>query len=315
MHPEANAKRISPKGGDIHLNALNMGFGSALKVWFAKDIAIKFAKDIAIRMIRSQGLFGRHPGGFSSPNEETKIGRRIRRSCNENWPAPIGGLKDQRRPSDSDRRPSAWWQWAALSMTGAVLMAVLVAALTSAAPEPPGPRAKVRTTLDEALAILHDQQQPVAERRRELLRLAEQNLDLSRMARESLGTHWKELTAAERQEFVSLFGAFIEAAYLTQIQEYVNLNISVGAARNVNPDYAEVDATVVQPHQETMPITFKLERHDNDWLVYDVAVEGVSMVENYRAQFYRVIDSHGLPQLLNDLREKQNKLTALIGKP
>jgi phospholipid transport system substrate-binding protein len=227
---------------------------------------------------------------------------------------PRHSLKVLRRPSDSGRRRSAWWQWAAQSITGAVLIAFLVVSAASAAPEPPGPRAKVRTTLDEALAILHDQQQPVAERRRELLRLAEQNLDLSRMARESLGTHWKELTAAERQEFVSLFGAFIEAAYLTQIQEYVNLAIAIGAARNVDADYAEVDATVVQPHQDTMRITFKLERHDDDWLVYDVAVEGVSMVENYRAQFYRVIDSHGLPQLLNDLREKQNQLAALIGK-
>lgn len=169
--------------------------------------------------------------------------------------------------------------------------------------------------MDNVLAILHDQQRPVAERRRELLRLAERNLDLSRMARESLGTHWNDLTPAQRQEFVSLFGAFIEAAYLTQIQEYVNLTITVGAARKVSADYAEVDATVIQPHQETTSIIFKLERHDNDWLVYDVEVEGVSMVENYRAQFYRVIDSQGLAQLLNDLREKQNKLAALIGTP
>jgi phospholipid transport system substrate-binding protein len=277
-----------------------------LRVWFAKDIAIKERFDIRSSLPNSPTVLVRQTA--------KKVRRKIGKLRNALWTASIGGLKDRRRPSNVGRRRSAWRQRATQSIT-LVLAAVLAASATSAAPEPLGPLAKVRTTLDDALAILHDQQQPVAQRRRELLRLAEQNLDLSRMARESLGTHWNELTPAERQQFVALFGAFIEAAYLTQIQEYVNLTITVGAARNVGADYAEVDATVVQPHQETMPITFKLERHDDDWLVYDVAVEGVSMVENYRAQFYRVIDSRGLAQLLNDLREKQNQLAALIGKP
>ena len=200
---------------------------------------------------------------------------------------------------------------------GASLAIVIVLATTPAcaAQGTAAPLAKVQRTLGEALAILHDQQMPLEQRRRALQELAERNLDLDRMARGSLGDHWNELTPAERDEFVSLFGAFIEAAYLAQIQDYVELKIDVSKERIAGPNYARVDATVIQPHVETLPITFMLERRGDDWIVYDVEVEDVSMVENYRTQFNRVIKRQGLAQLLNDLRAKQKQLAALIGKP
>jgi phospholipid transport system substrate-binding protein len=156
--------------------------------------------------------------------------------------------------------------------------------------------AKVKTTLKEALAILHDQQTPVEQRRRSLLQLAQHNLDFERIGRASLGAHWSEMTAVEQQEFVALFGAFIEAAYLTQIQNYVELDIDVNKEHRTSPDHALVDATVIQPHEEPLPITFMLERHGYDWMVYDVTVDGVGMVENYRTQFDRVIKRQGLQQ-------------------
>jgi len=74
-----------------------------------------------------------------------------------------------------------------------------------------------------------------------LLQLAERNLDLQWMARESLGDHWNEITPAERDEFVTLFTVFIEEAYLTRIQDYVELKIDVRKARLLRPNYAEVD--------------------------------------------------------------------------
>jgi len=199
--------------------------------------------------------------------------------------------------------------------TGLAILIVLTVASSRATQETTAPSAKVRATLGEALAILHDQQMPVEQRRRSLQQLAERNLDLERMARESLSDHWNELTITERREFVALFGAFIEAAYLTQIQNYVELNIVVSKERIASPDYALVDATVLQPHEDPLPITFMLERRGQDWMVYDVAVDGVGMVANYRAQFDHVIKRQGLKQLLDDLRAKQKQLAALIAKP
>ncbi len=176
------------------------------------------------------------------------------------------------------------------------------------------PTVKVKATLTEALTILHNQQAPVDERRTNLIKLAEANLDLKRMAQGSLGDQWNQLSPSERDDYVGLFTAFIEEAYLVQIQDYVKLNIAVTKGRMINPDYAEVDAIVHQPHEEDLPITFMLERHGADWIVYDVNVEGVSMVQNYRTQFIRVIKHNGLPALMNSLREKQKSLAGLIGQ-
>jgi phospholipid transport system substrate-binding protein len=194
------------------------------------------------------------------------------------------------------------------------LTSVLLLAASLAFAQTATPLGQVKTTLNAVLAILHNQKAPLTERRRALLHLAESNLDLATMARGSLGNHWTELTSQQRADFVPLFGSFIEAAYLAQIQEYVNLNIKVGNARAVAADYSEVDATVVQPHEDDLPITFLLERRGDAWLVYDVRVEGVSMVENYRAQFDRVIREQGLPALMNDLRQKRQGLIDLIGQ-
>jgi len=201
-------------------------------------------------------------------------------------------------------------------LCGTILLLMFLAAATApAAQQTPAPLAKVKSTLADALAILHNRQVPVEQRQRALRELAEHNLDLRRMAQGSLDKHWNELNAGERDEFVSLFSAFIEAAYLIQIQDYVELNIAVSTERYTAPNYALVDAIVIQPHEDDLPITFMLERRGNDWIVYDVEVEDVSMVENYRTQFDRVIREQGLAQLLSDLRTKQKQLETLIGKP
>ena len=176
------------------------------------------------------------------------------------------------------------------------------------------PRAAVTSAIDDAIAILHNTGMPVEQRRRELRALAERNLDLAKMAQGALGTHWTEMTPAQQQEFVPLFEAFIEAAYLGEIQEYIKLKIEVGAETPEGADHARVDATVLQPGEDPIEITFMLERAPRGWLMYDVVVDDIGMVENYRAQFDRVIRNRGLSRLEAELRIKQAKLDAMLGE-
>jgi phospholipid transport system substrate-binding protein len=203
----------------------------------------------------------------------------------------------------------------ALTLSICLTLALVLSAASARAADAEAPLKVVKTELNQALTIVHNQQMPVAERRRELRALAERDLDLAFMARESLGDHWNEIAPAQRNEFVGLFTAFIEDAYLTQIQDYTNLQIDASQARLIPPNYAEVNATITQPHEDPMPVTFRLDRQGDKWLVYDVDVEGVSMVRNYRAQFNREINDHGLPRLLDDLRAKKKQLDALTGQP
>ena len=176
------------------------------------------------------------------------------------------------------------------------------------------PRGAVTSAIDDAIAILHNTGMPVEQRRRELRALAERNLDLAKMAGEVLGTHWTEMTPVQQQEFVPLFEAFIEAAYLGEIQEYAKLKIAVGAETREGADHARVDATVLQPGEDSIEITFLLERAPRGWLMYDVVFDDIAMVANYRAQFDRVIRNRGLSSLEAELRIKQAKLDAMLGE-
>lgn len=176
------------------------------------------------------------------------------------------------------------------------------------------PLGAVRSAIDKALRILGDERMPVEQRRRDLRQLAETHLDLARMARGTLGDHWSQLSEAQRARYVPLFAAFIEDAYLDQIQDYVKLRIDVSTESVGDQNHARVFATVLQPGEEPLPIAFVLENNDNRWLVYDIEVENISMVQNYRAQFDRVIRDHGIGDLMNRLRKKQTQLEALLGQ-
>ena len=176
------------------------------------------------------------------------------------------------------------------------------------------PRAAVVSAIDGAIAILHNTAMSVEQRRRELRALAERNLDLARMAAGVLGTHWIEMTPAQQQEFVPLFKAFIESAYLGEIQGYAKLRIDVGRETLEGTDHARVGATVLQPGEDPIEIDFLLELGAHGWLMYDVVVDDIGMVENYRAQFDRVIRTRGLERLEAELRIKQAKLDAMLGE-
>jgi phospholipid transport system substrate-binding protein len=175
------------------------------------------------------------------------------------------------------------------------------------------PARQTRAIVAQAVAILHATSISPARRRAALIKLAANKFDFARMARGSLGSHWGELTPAERERFVSLFTGFFEAAYLSKIQDYANLDIRVGAEKFSDHNLAQVDASVIQPGEDTIPITFMLAQRGNDWMVYDVAIENVGMIENYRAQFDRVIQAHGISQLMADLQAKQAHLRAGLG--
>jgi phospholipid transport system substrate-binding protein len=187
------------------------------------------------------------------------------------------------------------------------------AEMRTALPQPVSARAAVSSATDDAISILHNTSIPIEQRRRELRALAERHLDLANMAAAVLGKHWTEMTPDQQRQFVPLFEAFIESAYLGQIQEYANLKIRVGAAKPEGAGYASVRATVLQPGEEPIDLKFLLERAPNGWLMYDVVVDDIGMIENYRAQFDRAIRTRGLNRLEAELRIKEAKLDAMLG--
>jgi phospholipid transport system substrate-binding protein len=194
-----------------------------------------------------------------------------------------------------------------------IAMAVALLGAAGGGAETSGPMPEVKAVLNQAIAVLKDTQLPLTQRRQRLRELAEAHFDFATMARSSLGYHWPKISQSQQQQFVTLFSSFIEDAYLDKIQGYVNLKFEVARQRMNGPRYAEVDTKVIQSQGSPISLNFQMERKGGDWKVYDVVIDNISMVDNYRTQFNHVINERGFNVLMSDLQRKQRELASLLG--
>jgi phospholipid transport system substrate-binding protein len=180
---------------------------------------------------------------------------------------------------------------------------------------PEAPLSNVQSVLNETSDILRNSGISIEQRRALLRSLAEQHLDFLAMARSALGARWLDLSDSQRRDYVQLFTAFIEDAYLNRIQGYLDLKFTfVGQTMN-GLDRAQVKTYVVQTNGEMTKLDFDLELKGDEWKVYDAEIDGISMIGNYRAQFDRLIKNQGFDALMGELRRKQRELADLLGQP
>jgi phospholipid transport system substrate-binding protein len=166
---------------------------------------------------------------------------------------------------------------------------------------------QVRQSVDKLLTILKDpqlkQESRKKERREKLKQVINQRFDLTEMAIRSLGPEWHRHTPDEKTEFVKLFTDLLERAYLKQIESYNDQKV-----RYVNEledsSYAEVDTKIVDNKGQEFSVNYRLHNVNGDWKVYDVVIEDISLVNNYRAQFGRVLASSSYQELVRKLKEK-----------
>jgi phospholipid transport system substrate-binding protein len=195
---------------------------------------------------------------------------------------------------------------------GSILLAAASANASASAPS--DPLASTRELVQQAVFILKNPKLTLAEERRELRELAAAHFDFDEMARSTLGYHWRDLTPEQRAQFVPLFKAFIEDAYLDQIQGYSGQDIEINRASPLGQDDVEVHGRVIDNQNEPIELDFMLRQEGADWKIYDVAVDNISITANYRNQFNRVINQQGFDRLVAILKQKQQELSAMLGK-
>jgi phospholipid transport system substrate-binding protein len=178
-----------------------------------------------------------------------------------------------------------------------------------------GPMATTKTFVDQSLQILRDKNAPVIERRRQLKAVIEPRMDFTEMSRSALGYHWRSLTPDQRSQFSTLFTSFIEDAYLSKIQDYSGQQVQYLKENPIGEGYSRVDTAIVQPGKQSLKVAYLLEQKGGEWLVYDVTVDNISIIANYRNQFNRVINDQGFDKLMADLKAKQRELASLVGEP
>jgi len=174
------------------------------------------------------------------------------------------------------------------------------------------PLSVVKTTVNQALEVLQDKSAPLAQRQDKLRQIVAQTFDFTEMARSALGYHWKEITPAQQQEFTNAFIAFIEDSYLSKINDYRGQVVNFLRVSNEGPQAAQVATDIVQPKGDPIHVNYRLLQEGSTWKIYDVTVDSISIIANYRNQFNRVMNSKGYDTLIADLKAKQAALAASL---
>ena len=165
----------------------------------------------------------------------------------------------------------------------------------------------VEANVTQVLDVLRDPQlkaESAEEIKKEKLRVIyEQMFDEVEISRRTLGVHWNKLNPAQQQEFVQLFRQVLEKAYIDKILSYTNEKIVFPKETMLASNQAEVQTEIITS-SKTIPIFYRLILKDDTWRVYDVVVENVSLVQNYRSQFNSILAKNTPDQLLEILRKK-----------
>lgn len=171
----------------------------------------------------------------------------------------------------------------------------------------------IKGTVNEVIRLLEDKDLKKPDRREERRKLLEkvigERFSYEEMAKRSLAAQWPKLNDGQKQEFVGLFQSLLSRTYSDKIESYSGEPVQYVNERN-QEGYAEVRTKVISGKAE-IPLDYRLMTKAGDWRVYDVVVDGISLVNNYRGQFTKIISSPGgYPELVETLRKKSEKLPA-----
>lgn len=175
------------------------------------------------------------------------------------------------------------------------------------------PTEQVRQTADRVQALLQDSRLKGAdkqkERRTQLREILVTRFDFAEMAKRSLGSHWQRVNGDDQQRFVKLFTELLERSYMGQIESYDGEKILYGK-ENVDQNQAEVETKLVSKKGEQIAVNYKLQNGGGDWKVYDVVIENISLVNNFRSQFNRILANASFAELLQKLESKSVDIKA-----
>jgi len=180
------------------------------------------------------------------------------------------------------------------------------------------PTESIRKTADRIIAIVSDPElqtsrkdvdekkshkDKLKKRNRMVREAVDERFDWKEMSRRTLARHWRDRTDDEKKEFIDLFGKLLERTYLDQVEGYSGEKVMY-VDEAVDGDYSVVRVKIITKKETEIPVKYRLKKKGNDWFVYDVSIEGVSLVNNYRTQFNTIIVRYKYKGLIKRLRAK-----------
>jgi len=180
------------------------------------------------------------------------------------------------------------------------------------------PTDQIKGAIDQVIGTIEDpalKQPSMAEERRAAIRKQAEGLfDFTETAKRALGRHWPELSDVQQREFASLFTELLERSYINRIEQYGGERI-VYTGDSIEGDTATVRTKFITKQGTEIPVDYRLLRRGDRWLAYDVFVEGISLVSNYRTQFDRILRTASYSELVRRMRANQAELGAPGAQP
>lgn len=208
----------------------------------------------------------------------------------------------------SGRRNGFRLSWV-IGLVGIFLLGL--ALRVSAGPSTGAPTDRVRDTLESALRILNDPglQGPEKKgaRTQAVRKLIAERFNYAKMAERSLNSHWGKLTAPQRRMFVDLFGELFERSYSRLVLQSLPDQEIIYSGESVNGTRAVVKTVLVDKRGDRLPVDYQLQRPDGSWRMFDVVIDGVSIVSNYQSQFNKIIETSSFDELVRKMRIKRDE--------
>mgnify|MGYP001820237453 FL=1 len=183
----------------------------------------------------------------------------------------------------------------------AVIIGIVICVAMSAHADEP--LTIIETRVDRIVKILGDKSLEEDAKVKQLEKAADETFDYIYLSRMTLGRNWLKLDDGQRSEFVDLYRLLLEKNYMGQLLKYTDEKVVFAKQTMLSEKKAEVDSNIVSSDKK-IPITYRLIRRDGDWKVYDLVIEGVSLVSNYRTQFNDILSRQTPAEMLAILRKK-----------
>ena len=167
------------------------------------------------------------------------------------------------------------------------------------------PTARVKDSVGKVISILKDETLNRELRWKSIGNVISQSFDFRSMSQSILATNWRTATPVEREKFVEFFSQYLEETYRTKIEAYTNQKVEY-IGETINGKRAVVETLIITDSTE-IPVNYKLKNNDGIWFAYDVVIEGISLVSNYRSTFAAIVKNDGMDGLLNDIQLRIDK--------
>jgi phospholipid transport system substrate-binding protein len=172
------------------------------------------------------------------------------------------------------------------------------------------PLETIQTQVDRALEVLRDPalkaESAKAAKEKKIWAILDGVFDYTELSKRTLAQHWKRFSSDQQGEFTRLFGKLLGTVYMDRIIAYKDEKVVFGKVIKLSDKAAEVQSEVVRS-SKPIPIHYRMRLENEEWKVYDVVIEGVSLVQNYRTQFREILTNKSPEDLLKTLREKTRK--------